>query len=150
MRRPWKPETTDDEKRIKGASHGHGTTWHTMWYDREFDGTCDACQPGGDRQCTPDGAQRRKGVKDHANKHQRHKNQLRTIRERIGSGSGGSGMNMWDPQIEALEPYYRVLRYDMRGHGESDAPKGAYTLEQLAADAGRTGNCISSDCPSAA
>ncbi len=50
------------------------------------------------------------------------------------SHSLGSGMNMWDPQIEALEPYYRVLRYDMRGHGESDAPKGAYTLEQLAAD----------------
>ena len=26
------------------------------------------------------------------------------------SHSLGSGMNMWDPQIEALEPYYRVLR----------------------------------------
>ncbi len=50
------------------------------------------------------------------------------------SHSLGSGMSMWNPQIEALEPYYRVLRYDMRGHGESDAPEGSYTLEQLAAD----------------
>ena len=50
------------------------------------------------------------------------------------SHSLGSGMAMWNPQLEALEPYYRVLRYDMRGHGESDATEGAYTLEQLAAD----------------
>ena len=52
----------------------------------------------------------------------------------ILSHSLGSGMAMWNPQLEALEPYYRVLRYDMRGHGESDATEGAYTLEQLAAD----------------
>lgn len=50
------------------------------------------------------------------------------------SHSLGSGMAMWNPQLEALEPYYRVLRYDMRGHGKSDAPEGAYTLDQLAAD----------------
>jgi len=50
------------------------------------------------------------------------------------SHSLGAGMNMWNPQLEALEPEYRVLRYDMRGHGESDAPEGAYSLEQLAAD----------------
>jgi 3-oxoadipate enol-lactonase len=50
------------------------------------------------------------------------------------SHSLGSGMSMWNPQLTALEPYYRVLRYDMRGHGESDAPEGSYTLEQLAAD----------------
>ena len=50
------------------------------------------------------------------------------------SHSLGSGMLMWEPQLKALEPHYRVLRYDMRGHGQSDAPEGAYTLEQLAAD----------------
>jgi 3-oxoadipate enol-lactonase len=41
---------------------------------------------------------------------------------------------MWDPQIEALKGRYRILAYDTRGHGESMAPAGAYTLEQLADD----------------
>ena len=41
---------------------------------------------------------------------------------------------MWDPQIEALKSRYRILGYDTRGHGESMAPAGAYTLEQLADD----------------
>jgi 3-oxoadipate enol-lactonase len=50
------------------------------------------------------------------------------------SHSLGSSMKMWDPQIEALEPHFRVLRYDMRGHGRSDAPEGAYTLDLLASD----------------
>jgi 3-oxoadipate enol-lactonase len=34
-----------------------------------------------------------------------------------------------------LEPHFQVLRYDMRGHGDSDAPDGAYTLELLVEDA---------------
>ncbi len=42
---------------------------------------------------------------------------------------------MWQPQIAALESGFQVLRFDTRGHGGSDAPAGAYTLEQLAADA---------------
>ena len=50
------------------------------------------------------------------------------------SHSLGSGMVMWSPQLEVLEKDYRVLRYDLRGHGKSDAPEGAYSLEQLAAD----------------
>jgi 3-oxoadipate enol-lactonase len=50
------------------------------------------------------------------------------------SHSLGSSMEMWDPQLEALEPHFRVLRYDMRGHGRSEAPEGAYTLELLARD----------------
>ncbi|PPR61715.1 MAG: 3-oxoadipate enol-lactonase 2 [Alphaproteobacteria bacterium MarineAlpha4_Bin2] len=40
---------------------------------------------------------------------------------------------MWDPQMEALKDY-RVIRYDMRGHGDSDAPDEAYSLEMLADD----------------
>ena len=50
------------------------------------------------------------------------------------SHSLSSSMIMWEPQLEVLEPHFQVLRYDMRGHGQSDAPEGAYTLEQLAAD----------------
>ena len=51
------------------------------------------------------------------------------------SHSLGSSLAMWDPQMEYLESHYRVLRYDTRGHGGSDAPKGAYTLDQLGNDA---------------
>jgi 3-oxoadipate enol-lactonase len=41
---------------------------------------------------------------------------------------------MWDPQMQALRDY-RVLRFDTRGHGASDAPGGEYTIEQLGGDA---------------
>lgn len=40
---------------------------------------------------------------------------------------------MWDPQVPALRDY-RVLRYDSRGHGASEAPAGDYPLEALADD----------------
>jgi len=51
------------------------------------------------------------------------------------SHSLASSMVMWNPQLESLEAHFKVLRYDMRGHGDSDAPDGAYTLELLAEDA---------------
>jgi len=41
---------------------------------------------------------------------------------------------MWDPQIAALASRFRVLRYDIRGHGASDAPEGPYSFEVLDAD----------------
>ena len=47
----------------------------------------------------------------------------------------GSSLAMWDPQMEILEARYQVLRYDTRGHGGTDAPEGAYTLDQLGDDA---------------
>lgn len=27
---------------------------------------------------------------------------------------------MWQPQVDALEDFYRVITIDLRGHGESD------------------------------
>ncbi len=51
------------------------------------------------------------------------------------SHSLASSMIMWNPQLGSLEPHFRVLRCDMRGHGGSQAPDGAYTLEMLAEDA---------------
>jgi 3-oxoadipate enol-lactonase len=51
------------------------------------------------------------------------------------SHSLGSSLSMWDPQMKVLEARFRVLRYDTRGHGQSDAPGGAYTLDELVDDA---------------
>jgi 3-oxoadipate enol-lactonase len=42
---------------------------------------------------------------------------------------------MWQPQMDMLESSFQVLRFDTRGHGDSDAPEEAYSLEQLAMDA---------------
>ncbi len=41
---------------------------------------------------------------------------------------------MWAPQIAEFSKRFRVLAFDTRGHGQSDALEGAYTLEQLADD----------------
>jgi len=51
------------------------------------------------------------------------------------SHSLGSSLAMWELQLESLEPHFRVLRYDTRGHGGSDTPEGAYTMDQLGDDA---------------
>jgi 3-oxoadipate enol-lactonase len=51
------------------------------------------------------------------------------------SHSLATDLGMWDPTVVALKGVYRVLRYDTRGHGGTDAPTGAYSLEQLADDA---------------
>ena len=50
------------------------------------------------------------------------------------SHSLATDLSMWNPQVPALASRYRVLRYDMRGHGGTDAPEGPYSLEQLAED----------------
>ena len=42
---------------------------------------------------------------------------------------------MWDDLSIALAQQLRVLRFDARGHGQSDAPAGDYNFEQLAGDA---------------
>lgn len=50
------------------------------------------------------------------------------------SNSLGSDISMWTPQVAALSAHFRVLRYDTRGHGHSEAPEGPYTIEQLTGD----------------
>jgi 3-oxoadipate enol-lactonase len=50
------------------------------------------------------------------------------------SHSLATSMQMWDPQVAALAQHFQVLRYDMRGHGASDAPAGPYSIEMLAED----------------
>lgn len=51
------------------------------------------------------------------------------------SNSLGTALEMWDPQLDALAARYRVLRYDSRGHGRSDAPPGPYSVDLLGQDA---------------
>lgn len=46
----------------------------------------------------------------------------------------GHDHTMWDPQVEAFGRACNILRFDLRGHGGSTAPRGDYTLEQLADD----------------
>ena len=50
------------------------------------------------------------------------------------SHSLATDLTMWDELAAALAPRYRVLRYDMRGHGGTEAVPGEYTLEMLVAD----------------
>ena len=40
-------------------------------------------------------------------------------------------LHMWDEQAAALAAHYTVLRFDTRGHGQTSAPEGAYSLDQM-------------------
>jgi 3-oxoadipate enol-lactonase len=50
------------------------------------------------------------------------------------SNSLGTSLEMWDSQVPLLSREFCVLRYDMRGHGQSTVTPGPYTIEQLAQD----------------
>jgi len=50
------------------------------------------------------------------------------------SNSLGATRGMWDPQVTALAERFRVISYDTRGHGESPAPAGPYTIDDLVDD----------------
>lgn len=43
-------------------------------------------------------------------------------------------LSLWDDQMPALTAKFRVLRFDTRGHGGSDAPAGDYDFPMLATD----------------
>jgi 3-oxoadipate enol-lactonase len=52
----------------------------------------------------------------------------------VFSNSIGTDHGMWAMQVMDLLPYFRILRYDTRGHGASDAPSGDYSMERLGRD----------------
>lgn len=71
---------------------------------------------------------------------------VNSLDERIGgtafsmSGTGrpvvlvhGLGLNrhMWQWQLNALTPCFRVIRYDLLGHGDSDKPRGPYSMGKM-------------------
>ena len=66
------------------------------------------------------------------------------------SHSLASSMVMWDSQLVSLEPHFQVLRYDMRGHGDSDGvangiivdPGGVVDAATVGLDPGAGGGCF--------
>jgi 3-oxoadipate enol-lactonase len=46
-----------------------------------------------------------------------------------------SNSELWTAQLPLLEKHFTVLRFDIRGHGKSPVPAGAYTMDELADDA---------------
>ncbi len=46
----------------------------------------------------------------------------------------GEALGTWDPDVPDLSRKYRVLRWDVRGHGESDMPDVPYSAEMHARD----------------
>ncbi|MHA1569057.1 MAG: alpha/beta fold hydrolase [Alphaproteobacteria bacterium] len=53
------------------------------------------------------------------------------------SNSLATDHHMWDEQVSALADRFRILRYDVRGHGATPPTAGAYTMDALAEDARR-------------
>jgi 3-oxoadipate enol-lactonase/4-carboxymuconolactone decarboxylase len=47
----------------------------------------------------------------------------------------GTTLEMWAPQMPAFLAHFRVLRYDTRGHGQSEVTPGEYSIARLGADA---------------
>lgn len=52
----------------------------------------------------------------------------------IFSNSLGTTNAMWDGQIEPLAQRFRILRYDTRGHGQSEVAPAPYGIDQLGRD----------------
>lgn len=46
----------------------------------------------------------------------------------------GSDLRIWDALVPAFAPEHPILRYDLRGHGLSDAPPGPYTIRMHTRD----------------
>src|SRR5258707_15571527 len=52
----------------------------------------------------------------------------------VFSNSLITNLSMWDDQVAELKASYRILRYDQRGHGGTQATEGPYSFDLLAAD----------------
>ena len=50
------------------------------------------------------------------------------------SGSLGTDCRIWDGLVDELRGRFRILRYDQRGQGLSDAPLGPYSIDDHAGD----------------
>lgn len=52
----------------------------------------------------------------------------------VFSNSLGSDLRIWDAMVPLFAEDFRVIRYDTRGHGLSEAPAPPYSVEDLARD----------------
>jgi 3-oxoadipate enol-lactonase len=50
------------------------------------------------------------------------------------SNSLGSSLAMWDAQAPALAERFRLIRYDIRGHGQSPVPPAPYSIDDVGRD----------------
>lgn len=73
--------------------------------------------------------------------------------EEQGQGSGvvlvhglGNDLHLWDEIATELARLHRVIRYDVRGFGETDKPAGPYTLAGFAADLAGLLDALGIDC----
>ncbi|HVJ42905.1 MAG TPA: 3-oxoadipate enol-lactonase [Dongiaceae bacterium] len=46
----------------------------------------------------------------------------------------GTNLHVWDGQADMLATRFRVIRPDLRGHGETEVTPGPYSIEQMASD----------------
>ncbi len=46
----------------------------------------------------------------------------------------GSSIRDWEPQVDFFAERYKVILFDVRGHGKSSKPPGPYSIPQFAAD----------------
>jgi 3-oxoadipate enol-lactonase len=54
----------------------------------------------------------------------------------------GTDLRLWEPQMDELTRHFRVIRYDCRGHGESDVPPNPATIDRLGADLVELLDCL--------
>lgn len=50
------------------------------------------------------------------------------------SHSHATNLSVWDEQVAHLRHEFRIVRYDTRGHGASDAPKAPCSIDTLVSD----------------
>ena len=52
----------------------------------------------------------------------------------VFSNALGTDLHMWDAQVAALGAYFRIIRYDTRGHGESGVSEAGMGIDRLGND----------------
>ena len=58
----------------------------------------------------------------------------RSLPALVLSTSLGTDFSLWDAQAPEFAKHFRLLRYDMRGHGQSSVPAPPYSVSDLASD----------------